>query len=109
MLLLLIDEFLHRVEGGFEFPERLIMKTTEPISQPHLPCHTHPPPITHLPSPTSHQPPPISLLRLRIFAHRSILAPNEGPLLCPDGDINTRRFRLSTHQNRSVEREQQVE
>lgn len=34
---------------------------------------------------------------------------DEGPPLCPDGDINTRRFRLSTHEHQSVEGEQQVE
>lgn len=33
----------------------------------------------------------------------------KGPPLCPDGDINTRRFRLSTHLHQSVERAQQVE
>jgi len=33
----------------------------------------------------------------------------KGPLLCCDGDINTRQFRLSTHYCQSVERKQQVE
>jgi len=33
----------------------------------------------------------------------------KGPPLCPDGDINSRQFRLSTHWHQRVEEEQQVE
>lgn len=33
----------------------------------------------------------------------------KGPLLCPDGDVNTKRVRLSTHLHQSAKGEQQVE
>ena len=82
--------------GGFQ-PALLILRCRLDMDHhPHTHTHTNThtwlmPQLGHLTQPTA------------------CVSAMKGPLLCPDGDINTKRVRLSTHLHQSAGGEQQVE